>query len=79
MAIERDAGLPAQLQSLDARQKQAINDLLSNDEASTDDELAEHLISSLDLTREQADLVVGYRDQALSDMSFELFPGHHPF
>jgi len=68
-----------QLDGLTADQKAAINDWLTNDEASSDEEFVDHLVDSLGLTRAQADLVVSYRPRAMSEVDFELFPGFHAF
>lgn len=67
----------AQLAGLTPDQKRAINDQLSNNEDSDDDEFVAWQETQNRLTPEQARLVVGFRDQAMRDMSFELFPGFH--
>ena len=65
--------IPASLEDLSADHKRLINDQLSRKQSSTDAECAEYLVEE-GLTREQAHLVVGFRSQAMFNLSYELFP-----
>lgn len=47
----------------------AIDDILSNDEASSDDELVQHFIDEMHLTADQAKVQVARRDYMLGCMS----------
>lgn len=76
MATE-SGSIAAPLEGLTADQKRFINDQLSNNQESSDEEFAEHLIEELSLTQEQVDLIVGCRARAMTDMGFELFPGFY--
>ncbi len=50
--------------------KEFINDILHNDEVSTNEELRELFIEELGYSEEEADFVVAQRDEALIDMHY---------
>lgn len=76
MTIDTQSAL-AHLEGLTPDQKRAINDQLSNNDSSDDEEFVAWQVNQNGLTPEQARLVAGYRQQAMLDMSFELFPGFY--
>lgn len=71
--IVPDEQMPGVLKSLSAEHRRWLNDVLLNDEASTDAELKQHIVSSFGMSEEVADAALMFRDQALADPLFHLF------
>lgn len=71
--IVPDEQVPDVLKSLSAKHRMWLNDVLLNDEMSTDDELKQHIVTAFGLPEDVAVAALKFRDQALADPLFHLF------
>ena len=74
---ESEELVPACLQTLSLPQKDAIDDFLSNDDNSSDEELSTHLMRECQLTQEQANACIAMRPRFFMDPMYQLFPSSH--
>ena len=70
--IVPEKSLHPSLQALNSHQRRLVNDLLLNDEDSTDEEMGTQFIG-FGLSEEASKEALAYRDQALMDPFFHLF------
>lgn len=62
------------LSDLTAHQREYVNDQLCNNDVSDDAEIVALWIEHAGMTAEQANAAISFRDQALMDPFFQLFP-----
>ncbi|SIT04822.1 hypothetical protein [Achromobacter sp. MFA1 R4] len=72
--LESGTTIPACLDSLLNVQRQWVNDQLCNNDVSSDEEMSQFLQAEVGLNTDQVKSVMAYRDSALADPFFQLFP-----
>ncbi|MFY4257864.1 hypothetical protein ACOTCG_09720 [Achromobacter xylosoxidans] len=72
--LESATTTPACLDSLLNVQRQWVNDQLCNNDVSSDEEMSQFLQAEVGLNTDQVKSVMAYRDTALVDPFFQLFP-----
>jgi hypothetical protein len=72
--LESAMTIPACLDSLLNVQRQWVNDQLCNDDVASDEEMSQFLQTEVGLNTDQVKSVMAYRDSALADPFFQLFP-----
>lgn len=72
--LESATTIPACLDSLLNVQRQWVNDQLCNNDVSSDEEMSQFLQAEVGLNTDQVKSVMAYRDSALADPFFQLFP-----